>query len=95
MADTAAQGFQDTGARVKAVASGLLWAGMGILRTTLGSPKEAEYWTSLVLQWLGPSAASAGGRGSILGWETKIPDAIEQLSLHTTPGEAERHSERC
>ena len=40
-------------------------------------------------------SCNAGDSGSILGWETKIPDAIEQLSLHTTPGEAERHSERC
>ena len=39
MADTPAQGFQDFGARLKAVTSGLLWVDMDILRTTLGSPR--------------------------------------------------------
>ena len=31
--------------------------------------------TSLVVQWLGLSAATAGGTGSSPGWGTKIPYA--------------------
>ena len=31
--------------------------------------------TSLVVQWLGPHASTAGGVGSIPGWGNKIPHA--------------------
>ena len=30
-------------------------------------------WTFLAVQWLRLCASNAGGEGSILGWETKIP----------------------
>ena len=32
--------------------------------------------TSLVVQWLGLHASTAGGQGSIPGWGTKIPHAL-------------------
>ena len=32
--------------------------------------------SSLVVQWLGLSAPTARGPGSVLGWGTKIPQAL-------------------
>ena len=38
------------------------------------SLKKAIFWgISLVVQWLRLHASTSGGKGSILGWETKIP----------------------
>ena len=37
--------------------------------------QEVKYGTSLVVPWLRHHAANAGGAGSILGSETKIPHA--------------------
>ena len=34
--------------------------------------------TSLAVQWLGPCAFTADGRGSIPGWGTEIPQAAAQ-----------------
>ena len=36
---------------------------------------------------------SAGDAGSIPGWGTKIPHAMEQLSLHATTGQSVHHNE--
>ena len=40
--------------------------------SALQKPTEGN---SLAVQWLGLRASSAGGTGSITGWETKIPHA--------------------
>ena len=36
-----------------------------------------KHRSSLVVQWLGLHASTAGGMGSIPGWGTKIPQAIQ------------------
>ena len=37
---------------------------------------ERAHGESLVVQWLGLCASTAGGQGSIPGWGTKIPQAV-------------------
>ena len=44
-------------------------------------------WTFLVAQWLRLHVSNAGDAGLIPGRETKIPHAVEQLSLRTTTTE--------
>ena len=39
--------------------------------------KEGNLGNSLVVQWLGLSASTAGAPGSIPGWGTKIPQAMQ------------------
>ena len=36
-----------------------------------------DIWNPLEVQWLGLCAFTAKGMGSILGWETKIPQATQ------------------
>ena len=38
---------------------------------------KKEVGTSFVVQWLRLGASTAGGTGSIPGWETKIPHAVQ------------------
>ena len=35
-------------------------------------------WDSLAVQWLELCASTAGGMGSIPGWEIKIPHAVQR-----------------
>ena len=75
MADTPAQGFQDFGARLKAVTSGLLWVDMGIVRTTLGSRRAFK--RSRILDFPGAPVVRTQllplqRAVSILDWETNI-----------------------
>ena len=37
---------------------------------------KTELGNSLVIQWLGLHASTAGGIGSVPGWGTKIPHAL-------------------
>ena len=41
---------------------------------------HSYFGTSLVVQWLMNPSCNAGDMGSILGWVTKIPHAMEQQS---------------
>ena len=50
--------------------------------------------TSLVVQWLKICLAMQGNSGSTPGQGTKIPHAMQQLSLHTTTKESVHHNEK-
>ena len=48
---------------------------------------HSHFGTSLVVQWLMNPPCNAGDTGSILGWVTKIPHAVEQRSPWATTTE--------
>ena len=49
------------------------------------SSKKVGYGDFLVVQWLGLCASTAGGPGSIPGWETGILQPCKTCSLPTLP----------
>ena len=49
--------------------------------------KTGQTGNSLVVQWLGLHASTAGGPGLIPGWGTKIPRAAGRLSPHVVTTE--------
>ena len=51
-------------------------------------------WMSLVIQWSGLWASTAGAAGSIPGWETKIPQAA-MCSVKVKKQIKQRASEGC
>ena len=52
------------------------WGTCWKVETGTASPKSHLVGPSLVVQWLRLLTSTAGGVGSILGWEAKIPHAL-------------------